>query len=59
MTRWIYTARGESAPAVLRVMRCPERRFRFPEIEGGAVRCPDLDEDSPLQNELSVGSFTI
>jgi len=39
------------------VMRCPESGLRYHEV-GGVVRCLDLDEESPLANELSVGSKT-
>jgi UDP-2-acetamido-3-amino-2,3-dideoxy-glucuronate N-acetyltransferase len=40
------------------VMRCPESGFRYKEVEPGLMRCLDLDEDAPLQKELSTGSKT-
>ena len=39
-------------------MRCPEGGFRYKEVEPGLLRCLDLDEDSPLPKEVSVGSKT-
>jgi len=38
------------------VMRCPESGFRYKEVRPGVLRCLDLDEESPLPKELSVGS---
>jgi UDP-2-acetamido-3-amino-2,3-dideoxy-glucuronate N-acetyltransferase len=38
------------------IMRCPESGFRYKEVEPSVLRCLDLDEDSPLPDELSVGS---
>lgn len=38
------------------IMRCPESGYRYQEVEPGELRCLDLDEDSPLPAELSVGS---
>jgi UDP-2-acetamido-3-amino-2,3-dideoxy-glucuronate N-acetyltransferase len=40
------------------IMRCPESRFRYKELRSGALRCLDLDEESPLPKELSDGSRT-
>ena len=40
------------------IMRCPESGFRYKEVEPGVVRCLDLDEESPLPTELSIGSKT-
>jgi UDP-2-acetamido-3-amino-2,3-dideoxy-glucuronate N-acetyltransferase len=37
------------------VMTCPESELRYKEIEPGTLRCLDLDEESPLPPELSVG----
>jgi UDP-2-acetamido-3-amino-2,3-dideoxy-glucuronate N-acetyltransferase len=37
------------------VMTCPESEFRYKEIEPGILRCLDLDEETPLPPELSVG----
>ncbi|HEX8617545.1 MAG TPA: acyltransferase [Thermoanaerobaculia bacterium] len=34
---------------------CPESRFRY-QLQNGAVRCLDLDEDAPLPAALSVGA---
>jgi UDP-2-acetamido-3-amino-2,3-dideoxy-glucuronate N-acetyltransferase len=38
------------------VMHCPESGYRYREVEPGILRCLDLDEESPLPAELSVGS---
>lgn len=38
------------------VMCCPESGFRYKEMRPELLRCLDLDEDSPLPEELSVGS---
>jgi len=38
------------------VMRCPESGYRYKEVEPGVLRCLDLDEESPLPTELSVGT---
>jgi UDP-2-acetamido-3-amino-2,3-dideoxy-glucuronate N-acetyltransferase len=38
------------------VMRCPESGYRYREVEPGVLRCLDLDEESPLPEELSVGT---
>ena len=40
------------------VMRCPESGFRYKEVRPGLLGCLDLDEESPLPKELSVGSKT-
>lgn len=37
------------------VMRCPESGFHYKEVEPGVMRCLDLNEDSPLPAELSIG----
>jgi UDP-2-acetamido-3-amino-2,3-dideoxy-glucuronate N-acetyltransferase len=39
------------------VMRCPESGFRYHKVDS-ILRCLDLDEESPLAYELSVGSRT-
>lgn len=38
------------------VMRCPESGYRYKEVEPGILRCLDLDEETPLPKELSVGT---
>jgi UDP-2-acetamido-3-amino-2,3-dideoxy-glucuronate N-acetyltransferase len=38
------------------VMRCPESRFRYKEVEAGVLRCLDLDEEAPLPAELTVST---
>jgi len=38
------------------VMRCPESGYRYKEVEPGVLRCLDLDEESPLPTDLSVGT---
>jgi UDP-2-acetamido-3-amino-2,3-dideoxy-glucuronate N-acetyltransferase len=40
------------------VMVCPESGFRYQEVQHGVLRCLDLDEESPLPDELSAGSKT-
>jgi UDP-2-acetamido-3-amino-2,3-dideoxy-glucuronate N-acetyltransferase len=40
------------------IMRCPESKFRYKEIEPGVVRCLDLAEDSALPKDLASGSKT-
>lgn len=37
------------------IMNCPESALRYREVESGALRCLDLDEDAPLPAELAVG----
>jgi UDP-2-acetamido-3-amino-2,3-dideoxy-glucuronate N-acetyltransferase len=37
------------------IMICPESGFRYKEVEPGIIRCLDLDEESPLPAEMSVG----
>lgn len=37
------------------LMKCPESNFRYKEISRGVLRCLDLDEESALPSELSVG----
>lgn len=37
------------------VMTCPESGLRYREVEPGVVRCLDLDEESPLPDDLRVG----
>lgn len=40
------------------IMTCPESGFRYREVEPGVLRCLDLDEDSALPEELSIGKRT-
>jgi len=40
------------------VMRCPESGMRYREVEPGVLRCLDLDEESPLPAEMTVGKTT-
>jgi UDP-2-acetamido-3-amino-2,3-dideoxy-glucuronate N-acetyltransferase len=44
------------APGSDGIMRCPESGYRYREVEPGILRCLDLDEESPLPADLSVGS---
>jgi UDP-2-acetamido-3-amino-2,3-dideoxy-glucuronate N-acetyltransferase len=37
------------------IMICPESGYRYREVEAGIVKCLDLDEQSPLPPEKSVG----
>ncbi len=39
------------------VMVCAESGYRYKEIEPGVVRCLDLDEESPLPADKSVGKI--
>jgi UDP-2-acetamido-3-amino-2,3-dideoxy-glucuronate N-acetyltransferase len=39
-------------------MCCPESGFRYKEVQKGVLRCLDLDEDSPLPKEHTVGLKT-
>ena len=38
------------------IMICPESGYRYEENSAGALRCLDLDEESPLPDHLRVGS---
>jgi UDP-2-acetamido-3-amino-2,3-dideoxy-glucuronate N-acetyltransferase len=38
------------------VMVCAESRFRYREVSPGVVRCLDLDEETPLPAEMTVGN---
>lgn len=40
------------------IMICPESGYRYKEVEPGIIRCLDLDEESPLPPELTVGEKT-
>jgi UDP-2-acetamido-3-amino-2,3-dideoxy-glucuronate N-acetyltransferase len=44
-----------NAPDADGVMRCPESGHRYRELEPGVLRCLDLDEETPLSLDLSVG----
>jgi UDP-2-acetamido-3-amino-2,3-dideoxy-glucuronate N-acetyltransferase len=37
------------------IMQCPESGLRYRETEPGVLRCIDLDEESPLPLEMTVG----
>ena len=37
------------------LMTCPESGLRYREVQPGAVKCLDLDEESPLPDELRAG----
>jgi UDP-2-acetamido-3-amino-2,3-dideoxy-glucuronate N-acetyltransferase len=37
------------------IMLCPESGLRYRELENGILRCLDLDEESPLPEDLCVG----
>ncbi len=39
------------------IMVCLESGYRYKEIESGVVRCLDLDEETPLPPEKSVGKI--
>jgi len=36
-------------------MRCPESGYRYQEATAGTLRCLDLDEETPLPQNISVG----
>ncbi|MFB3904044.1 MAG: Gfo/Idh/MocA family oxidoreductase [Acidobacteriota bacterium] len=38
------------------IMTCPESGFRYQEVSPGLLRCLDLDENSPLPEELRAGA---
>lgn len=38
------------------IMRCGESGYRYREVEPGALRCLDLDEDLPLPAEQATGT---
>lgn len=40
------------------IMMCPESGFRYKEVAPGALRCMDLDEETPLPPELSEGKVS-
>jgi UDP-2-acetamido-3-amino-2,3-dideoxy-glucuronate N-acetyltransferase len=40
------------------IMVCPESGYRYREVRPGALRCLDLDEDSPLPADLSMGAVS-
>ena len=37
------------------IMVCPESGYRYKEVSPGMLRCLDLDEESPLPVELTIG----
>lgn len=37
------------------VLICPESGLRYQEFQQGVLRCLDLDEDSPLPQEMAIG----
>jgi UDP-2-acetamido-3-amino-2,3-dideoxy-glucuronate N-acetyltransferase len=38
------------------VMRCPEANYRYKEVAPGVLQCLDLDEESPLPSNLTLGT---
>ncbi|HEG43160.1 MAG TPA: N-acetyltransferase [Phycisphaerales bacterium] len=40
------------------IMVCQESGYRYKEIEAGVIRCLDLNEESPLPADKSVGKIT-
>lgn len=38
------------------IMRCPESGYRYQEVEPGVLKCLDLDEESALPAELTLGT---
>ena len=53
---WMSRHGHPMKPATDGIMTCPETGLRYREDEPGIVRCLDLDEDSPLPDELRQGS---
>jgi UDP-2-acetamido-3-amino-2,3-dideoxy-glucuronate N-acetyltransferase len=39
------------------VMTCPESGLRYKEVEPGVIKCLDLDEETPLPDEMSKGTI--
>ena len=37
---------------------CPESGLRYQEAENGTLHCLDLDEESPLPEELAIGNVS-
>jgi UDP-2-acetamido-3-amino-2,3-dideoxy-glucuronate N-acetyltransferase len=44
-----------SNPNAEGIMVCPESGFRYREVEGGVLRCLDLDEEAPLPADMATG----
>lgn len=44
-----------SNPNAEGIMVCPESGFRYREVEGGVLRCLDLDEEAPLPADMAIG----
>jgi len=44
-----------SNPNAEGIMVCPESGFRYREVEGGVLRCLDLDEEAPLSADMAIG----
>ncbi len=44
------------APDADGVMRCPENKHRYKEVQPGVLRCLDLDEEAALPAELTKGT---
>jgi UDP-2-acetamido-3-amino-2,3-dideoxy-glucuronate N-acetyltransferase len=55
---WISRHGHRIVPDAEGRMTCPESGFRYQEVEPGVVRCLDLDEESPLPEELAEGTIT-
>jgi UDP-2-acetamido-3-amino-2,3-dideoxy-glucuronate N-acetyltransferase len=47
-----------SRPDVSGIMVCPESGYRYKELEKGILRCLDLDEETPLPAEQTVGTVS-
>lgn len=45
-------------PNVNGVMVCPESGFRYKEVEPGILKCLDLDEDTSLPENMSIGKIS-
>jgi len=49
---------GLPAPDAGGIMVCPESGYRYREVQPGAVRCLDLDEEAPLPEEEQAGKVS-
>jgi UDP-2-acetamido-3-amino-2,3-dideoxy-glucuronate N-acetyltransferase len=47
---------GHRLVAIDGIMQCPESGFRYQEVKPGILRCLDLDEESPLPDQLTKGA---
>jgi UDP-2-acetamido-3-amino-2,3-dideoxy-glucuronate N-acetyltransferase len=53
---WMSRHGHRLEPDATGIMTCPETGYRYQEVEAGALRCLDLDEEAPLPTEFSKGT---